>query len=160
MLRSIIITLFIFTGVQCLAQPIEASYQFSGMGSNFGQDWPVFKISNGRFVYTREITSYWKGQELPPPDTLLTGVVNSKCLEGLAQLLKENEEGEIYETNINIMSGGIHYIELSSPVKSIQITLHNSWHPLAKQIVDLLNLNIPEDLDDLWLNDPSWYKQD
>ena len=57
----------------------------------------------------------------------------------------------IYRTNINISSGGIHYINISKGKLHFEFQLHNASDPVAEKIVSILNYYIPNPDRKLWL---------
>lgn len=155
-MRLFLLIIFLCGSIVAKAQEIEVFYSFSGLGSNMGHAYPVFRISNGKFVYTREVNSYWHENQIKPADTILVGMVVPRCIQGLEEIMAELGDTTIQDWNMSIMSGGHHSIHLIKGSDTVDIGLHNSWHLEARRIVDLLNLNIPNTSEHLSLSDEKW----
>jgi hypothetical protein len=66
-------------------------------------------------------------------------------------VFNELSDTAIYETNLSVMSGGVHTITMATSIKMVKISLHNANHALADRIVAIINEDLPEGVVKLWL---------
>jgi len=125
-------------------------YNYAGLGSGMGSMAPTFKVTGINFLYTYQQNSYY-GEPDKNPDTLCIGTLRTSSIYSILNLVKNIQDSSIYETNVGVMSGGIHNIHVEHNTIDITFTLHNAYHPIAKKIVDILNTNIPIEHRRLWL---------
>ncbi|MFZ5552025.1 MAG: hypothetical protein ACOZCO_02830, partial [Bacteroidota bacterium] len=144
-------TVVVFGEINSFSEPNRNPYQefylrfyTAGLGSNLGSMQPVFVVKGRQFLYTREQNSYM-GKRTKQTDTICSGIMRRSALDSLIQIVKDEKDTSVYETNASIMSGGIHGISVSIPGDKLEITLHNAWHATAQKIVDILNTHIPAD---------------
>ena len=132
----------------------QLRYSFAGLGSNMGQAFAGFKLEGNHYQFVTEVNSCKKGQSTDP-EVQYEGEFSDEIMEGLIAIFNETPDTAIYETNVSIMSGGVHTITMGSAVKMVKFTLHNATHPTAIKIVDLINSALPqvEGQDKLWLHE-------
>lgn len=120
----------------------ELHYVYAGLGSGMGKKGPKFKITGNKFLYTRQQNSS-TGEFDEIIDTICQGEIKLGSIDSIKNIVSGIKEAKIYETNSNIMSGGIHSIGIVFDKKKLSFTLHNASHPKAKEIIKIVNSNIP-----------------
>jgi len=121
----------------------EFSYIYAGLGSGMGKKGPKFKVIENKYFYTIQQNSSSSGKIDPRIDTTCQGEIRSNSIDSIKTIVRKMEEDRIYETNSMVMSGGIHNLTISFEKKRVNFTLHNASHPTAKEIVEIINSNIP-----------------
>ncbi|MFT4599996.1 MAG: hypothetical protein ACI857_000164 [Arenicella sp.] len=152
-------TLLIFlVGLGCISfsqdkwqDGFQLRYSFAGLGSNMGSGFAGFILDGNHFQYVTEINSCYKGQSTDP-DVKLEGELSDEVMNGIMDVFNVTPDTSIYETNLSVMSGGVHTITMGSAVKMVKFTLHNASHVKAQTIVDLINSGLPEEYQTLWLH--------
>ncbi len=134
-------------------EDFKLSYISVGLGSNMFTMQPAFRVTGKKFIYTSEQAWIFKNKEIAKPDTLQLGNFRSSSIDSILSLVKEIKDSVIYKFNSNVMSGGIHYIDISSNKIKIRFELDNSSDPIAQKIVDILNSYILNPKKKLWLYD-------
>ncbi len=128
----------------------ELKYSFAGLGSNMGQSFTGFKLSGNHYELLTEVNSCLGGK-MPPPELQKEGELPDHIMNDLMDVFNGMSDTSIYETNVSVMSGGVHTITMGSAVKMVKFTLHNATHPAAAKIIDLINSGIPSEENQLWL---------
>lgn len=127
-------------------------YSFAGLGSNMGSLQPTFKVLGLEYIYKLEQNSSFSGEFDEKPEFICQGKLRQTSIDSIFNLVKNIQDSVIYNTNIYISSGGIHYITIKYKTKDIAFTLHNATDTTAQKIVDILNSNIPKNKKKLWLS--------
>jgi hypothetical protein len=151
-------TLLIFLmGLGCISfsqdkwqDGFELKYSFAGLGSNMGSAFVGFKLEGNHYQYVTEVNSCYEGQSTDP-EVKLEGELSDETMGGLMAIFNDMSDTTIYETNLSVLSGGVHTITMGSAVKMVKFTLHNANHEKAIQILDLINAELPEDYQKMWL---------
>lgn len=129
----------------------QLRYSFAGLGSNMGSSFAGFKLEGNHYEFVTEVNSCYDGQSITPK-LEFEGDLPDEIMDGLMTIFNEMPDTSIYETNLSVMSGGVHTITMGSAVKMVKFTLHNANHPKAQQIVDLINSGLPKDYQNLLLH--------
>lgn len=127
-------------------------YSYSGLGSGMGSMQPKFIVNGREFVYTKEQNSYF-GKPSMKPDSVCKGTLRTTSIDSILNVVKDINDTLIYKTNTGIMSGGIHDISVKFGKINLTFRLHNATDSSAQKIVDILNSNISESKEKLWLFD-------
>ena len=151
----------LISGFGCLSQEVpengnplhadfELTYMSAGLGSGMGSMQPTFRVQGTKYVYTYEQNSYY-GEKSKQPEMICSGRLRLSSIDSILFLIKEIEDTEVYRTNVDVLSGGIQSIKISNKNTDLIFKLHNASDPIAKEIVDILNTNIPSDKRKLYL---------
>jgi flagellar basal body rod protein FlgC len=127
------------------------NYVYAGLGSGMGNKGPRFRITGNNFIYTKQQNSSWTGEYNKSIDTICQGKIRKSSIDSIKEITNGITELRIYETNPNVMSGGIVNIIISYNQKRIEFTLHNASHPKAKEIIEIVDSNIPKKHNKLYL---------
>lgn len=152
----IYILFFCFLAVSCVSNTQEEKdnfefyYSYAGLGSALGSKGPVFKVNGTFFTMTKEQNSFL-GEQTLSPDTLCIGEIKQSIIDSALFLIKDYKVDSVYRTNPSIISGGIHHVSIHNDTTNLSFTLHNASHPLAVQLINLFNQDIPKDCYQLWL---------
>lgn len=150
LLLILFISSFSFSQQSWEQEGFELRYSFAGLGSNMGQAFAGFKLQGNHYEYVTEVNSCIKGQSVDPT-VQLEGELPDDIMAGLLEIFNGMSDTSMYETNVSVMSGGVHTITMGSAVKMVKFTLHNATHPTAVKIVDLINSGLPQEQNPLWL---------
>ena len=145
----IILLVFLYSNLasQDAIDAFKLSFVYIGLGSNYNTKQPVFEIENNEFIYTLQETSSWNGELTMDPDTLVAGKVNRNSIASIIEVLDKLEERNIYRISEDmIMSGGVHLIEMEYKQSKYKIELDNVSHPVAEEIVEILNKLLPKNV--------------
>ena len=129
----------------------QLRYSYAGLGSNTGSEFSGFKLEGNHFQCVREVNSCYEGGLSNDPKIVTEGNLSDETMEALMAVFNELSDTTIYETNLSVMSGGVHTITMATSVKMVKISLHNANHELAKRIVAIINEGLPEEAEKLWL---------
>ena len=129
----------------------KLSYFYAGLGSGLGSMQPTFRVVGTDYYYNLEQNSSYTGEIEMKPQLICKGKLREASIDSIINLVKDMNDTLIYNTNINIMSGGIHSITVKYKKIAVTFRLHNASDATAQKIVDILNTNIPIDKDKLWL---------
>ncbi len=132
-------------------QNFNLNFTTAGLGSNMGSMQPTFIINGLDYVYTFDQNSYY-GDKTKAPDTICIGELRITSVDSIINLVKYLPDSSINEFTTT-MSGAVQYFLIKTETIFQTISLHNSTHPIAEKIVDILNSNIPADKPRLWLFD-------
>jgi len=133
------------------SQGCSISYSYAGLGSALNSMQPVFRVNGTNCMYTLEENSSWTGNPPPEPETLYIGKFRKSSIDSILALVSTIDDTLIYRTNPGIMSGEIHTIAVQNEKTNLTFCLHNATDPIAENIVSILNSNIPNDQQKLWL---------
>jgi len=131
----------------------EVSYMAIGLGSNFTSMQPVFRVKGLKFIYTSEQTTYYEGQSRKKADTLMVGDFRKSSADSIIKLIQTVKDTLVYRSNIHVMSGGIHAVNIKSSNKSVRFDLHNASDTTVRKIVAILNTYVSDPKRKLWLFD-------
>lgn len=143
----------------CLAQhgpstshkdDFKLTYIYAGLGSGIGSKQPAFRVTGKKYLYTLDQNSFYDEKTLEP-DTICSGDLRQSSIDSIIDLTQNINDTLVYNTNAHIMSGGIHIIEINYTKIDLTFRLHNASDPIAEKIIAILNANLPEDVDRLWL---------
>ena len=123
------------------SEPFYLYLTFSGMGSNRGHRYPVLRIRDTGFIYTKEQTSGF-GDYFPDPDTLLTGTFPQSAIDSITDLVKAYHHSEIFRSNNCIMSGGIYHLSIARGTDTVRFTMMNTFDYLALKITTIIDHHI------------------
>lgn len=126
-------------------------YVYAGLGSGIGTKQPKFKILRKKYIYTIEQNSSWNGDYDERKDTICYGELKTSTIDSIQNIVNKFPDTLIYEVNSHIMSGGIHNITISNQQKKVEFRLHNSSHPTAIEIIEIINNNLKHNCEKLWL---------
>lgn len=127
-------------------------YSYAGLGSGMGSMQPKFRETGTNYVYTFEQNSFYTKPD-KQPEPRYNGILRNSSIDSIINLVKDIKDTLIYKTNAGIMSGGIHNLSVSFGKINVTFQLHNAYDPTAQKILDILNSNIPDDKEKLWIFD-------
>lgn len=122
----------------------------SGMGSNMGSMQPYFRVKGTSYCYTYEQNSSYWGKKTKEADTICTGQIRSSSMDSILALVAGLKDTLTTEIG-SVMSGAYQSLWIEYGDLNRKFHLHNSTHPVAEKIVDILNSNIPAGKPRLWL---------
>ncbi|MBL7727169.1 MAG: hypothetical protein JNM68_05770 [Dinghuibacter sp.] len=125
-------------------------YSYAGLGSNMGGMYPVFRVTGNNYTYTNEQNSYY-GKPDKKPEFVCSGQLRNSSIDSILQLAGQVPDTLVYSTTPGVLSGGIHHISINYNQKKLTYTLHNAYDSVAAKIVHILNTNIPDGKNRLWL---------
>jgi len=125
-------------------------YSFAGLGSGMGSMQPTFRATGTNYIYTFEQNSFYTKPD-KKPETKCKGMLRRSSIDSIISLVKGIEDTVVYKTNAGIMSGGIHNVSVTYGKKKVSFQLHNAYDSTAQKILDVLNSNIPDAEERLWL---------
>lgn len=128
----------------------ELYYSYAGLGSGMGSMQPTFRIAKNEYIYTFDQNSFYTKPDRQP-ETKCKGKLRESSIDSIINLVKEIKDSLIYKTNSGIMSGGIHKLSVTYGKRKLTFQLHNAYDSTAQKILDILNSNIPDDKERLWL---------
>ncbi len=123
-----------------------------GMGSNFGSLQPVFKSVGTNYTYKRAQTSFI-GEKFKPDEPICSGSLRPSSIDSIINLVKDIQDTSIWKNNSHIMSGGIVEMWVQHDSINLHFTLWNAYDSIAKEIVKILNTNLPDSVNNLWISD-------
>lgn len=126
-------------------------YNYAGLGSGMGSLGPVFKVKGTKFKFYYSQNSSFDGKFTKKDKAICDGKIRISSIDSILDLVKDIKDTMIYKTNPYILSGGIHNISIRYEKIKIQFQLHNEFDSTAFKITEILNSNIPEKEDKLWL---------
>ena len=85
----------------------------------------------------------WTGEYDEKIDIICEGQISISSIDSIKAIVNQIKQPKIYETNPNVMSGGIYNITITFEKKKLEFVLHNASHPKAKEIIKIVNSNIP-----------------
>ena len=140
------------TRISCY-DSFKLSYFAAGLGSGFGKLAPTVRVRGTDLIYTYQQNSFYNGEIRIKPDTIFIGKIRKTSIDSIFYLVKDIKDTLIYTTNIYVMSGAI--IDMTIKFESINLTfrMHNANGQTAKEIIEILNSNIPADKWELWYFD-------
>lgn len=112
----------------------QLRYSFAGLGSNMGSSFAGFKLEGNHYEFVTEVNSCYDGQSTPA-ELEFEGELSDEIMDGLMTIFNEIPDTSIYETNLSVLSGGVHTITMGSAVKMVKFTLHNASHPTDRKSV-------------------------
>lgn len=121
----------------------QLTYSYIGLGSNMATLQPLFTVNGLDYTYVLAQNSYFQKVTLKP-QKICSGKITPDTRSTIIKLVKTIPDSLIYRTNPDIMSGGIYFMSIATDSIDVTFKLHNATHPIAQQIVQLLNSNIPE----------------
>lgn len=136
---------------QGIGNEFKFNYVYSGLGSGMGKKGPRFKINGNHFLKTEQQNSSWTGEYDEKIDTICKGQISWNAIDSIKTIANQIEQSNIDRFNPDVSSGGIHNISISFAQKKINFTLKNSSHPQARDIIDIINSNIPKKCGNLFL---------
>lgn len=148
---GLFISSFVFGQEKSESNNFQLTYIYSGLGSNYNSMQPVFKVNGPDCIYTLEENSSWSGEFTQEADTVFIGKFRQSSIDSIIKLTSGIKDTLVYNTNPEIMSGGIHSIKIETNKVNLTFRLHNASNPIAEKIVAILNSNIPNDKRKLWL---------
>lgn len=122
----------------------KLAYSHAGLGSNMGRLAPMFVVNGTHFKYTLEQNSYY-GKQTKEPEDICEGNLSESTIKSIIELAKPIEDSLIYNTNVDVMSGGIDYLTVQFDTIDITFKLHNASNPIASKIAELLNVYIADE---------------
>jgi len=131
----------------------KLNYLFAGLGSNYNTLQPVFNTSGNRYEYLLKENSTFTGEYHLKPETLSVGTIRNSSIDSILTIISSTNDSLIERWNHGIFSGGIHFLTIEGESKSLSFELHNAYHPMAKEIIDVLNTNLPSSVRPLYLID-------
>lgn len=132
-------------------ESFELYYNYAGLGSGMGSLGPVFIVKGTKFKYYFSQNSSFDGKYTKKDEAVCDGKIRISSIDSILDLVKDIKDTLIYKTNTGISSGGIHNISIQYENIKIQFQLHNEFDSTAFKITEILNSNIPEKEDKLWL---------
>jgi hypothetical protein len=146
LILGILISSFLFGQEKSESNNFQLTYIYAGLGSGYNSMQPVFKVNGNDCIYTLEENSSWTGEFTQEPDTLFIGKFRQSSIDSIIDLISDIKDTLIYNTNPEIMSGGIHSIKIATDGIDLTFRLHNASDPVAEKIVAILNSNIPGEI--------------
>ena len=128
-------------------------FSTAGLGSGFGTLQPTFKVEGDHFIYALEQNSHYGSRTLEGQDVCI-GKLRTASIDSIIVLAKGVGDTSVYRTDPQVTSGAISELVVKSEGVYIHFTLHNDSHPVADQIIAILNSNIPADKQRLYVVDP------
>ena len=122
----------------------ELYYVYAGLGSGMGNKGPMFKIIGNKFLYTRQQNSSSTGEFNNTIDTICQGEIRMTSIDSIKEVTNQIRQSKIFKTNPDVMSGGIYNIIIFFENKRMEFRLTNTSHPKAKEIIEIVNSNIPK----------------
>jgi hypothetical protein len=129
----------------------QLRYSFAGLGSNTGTSAAGFKLEGNHFEIVKEVNKCYEGGLDTNSNTVSEGELSDETMKALMLVFNDLSDTAIYETNLSVMSGGVHTITMATSIKMVKISLHNANHALADRIVAIINEDLPEGVVKLWL---------
>lgn len=127
----------------------ELRYVICGMGSNFGNRFPVVQVSNNQLYLTNEQNS-WIGEKSLLNDTIAIKSFRASSMDSIQTILTPLIDTSFYDTDPMIMSGTINYLTVTIDERTWKFTLHNGFDENVKKIVTILNTYIEKKENQLW----------
>ena len=155
------VSLFLILSTQLIAQNNDIKnnniaefylyYGFSGLGSNMGDFQPTIRIKESTMVFTYEQNSYW-GEKDERIDTVFIQSFRQSSIDSILEIVKNLADTTIKESNICIMSGGIHFMSVTNGTDTTCFELFNTFDYTALKIATILNQYLPKD-EQIWANE-------
>jgi len=154
LLKRILITLpFILLNICKLSAQTDTSlknkfsltYLIAGLGSGMGSFLPVFRLSDNKYILTREQNSYYENEKNNRVDTVQLGFFRESSIDSIKNVLIGLKDTTIYKTNPCIMSGGIYLLTIVQNNDTVTFELHNTFDYTALKVANIINTYLPED---------------
>jgi hypothetical protein len=120
------------------------AYTFDGLGSNTGNKQPSITITGTKLIYTYEQKNFY-GQESKNIDTALILAMRITSIDSIVNLIKDLGDTTIFESNPNIMSGGVHFLTITLGKDTVRYELMNTFDRGALKIMDIINPYLTRD---------------
>jgi hypothetical protein len=125
-------------------------YSYAGLGSGMGKMEPTFRATGTDYVYTFEQNSYYSKPD-KKPELRCKGILRTSSIDSVVNIVKAIKDTLIYKTNVHILSGGIGNLSVTYGKRTVSFQLHNAYDKTAQKILDIINSNIPDTEEKLWL---------
>lgn len=119
-------------------------YSYAGLGSNFGHKFKCLKINGTHLILLKQQNTYYSQPSLKT-DTQLIRQLPYAFRDSINNCLNGLRDTNIYVVNHCVMSGGIDYFSIFNGTDTLKINMHNTAHPLAIKIANIVNHYLPSD---------------
>lgn len=113
---------------------------------------PGFRVTGRDFVYLMEQNCYY-GQPTRKNDTLCTGLLRPGSIDSILQITGIGRDELITKIGKG-HNTTVQYLHIKYPQTDVTFELHHATHPLAVQIVDILNTHLPAGVPRLYIGSP------
>lgn len=131
----------------------ELRYSYAGLGSQFGTLQPVFEVHGCQYELRKEQNSYW-GKPSEKPQFICKGFLRPSSVDSVVRLVAFLRDTTIQKTDPDILSGGVHSLSIQARDINVSYRLHNIHDPIAAEVLEILNSNLPEAHRMLWIFPP------
>lgn len=131
----------------------EFSYMFTGFGYNEGEMFSVLKVVGNHYIHTKEQDSSLIGKIYNEPKFVSEGFIRETSIDSILEIIHELKDSLVYRVNDNfeLDSGGIHTISIRNDSTNVKFMLHNVSDSSALKLIEIINSNLPNGFDKLWL---------